>query len=82
MVHSSSRNLLFHHELYRRLATEFGMAFVGVYKYYANLHLYGKYCIIELKGNMINHVFGFQNKTWAPYDLVFGKAILIMIVNP
>lgn len=40
--YGSKRNLYRFYDLYRRLAGEYGVAFVGGYNYFANLHRFGK----------------------------------------
>lgn len=77
--HASSANFQRYHDLYRSLAAEYRVAFVGGYAYFRNLHEYGKYYITELKGNMINHPYGFADRNWGLFDPVFTSAILRMI---
>ncbi|REE68111.1 hypothetical protein A8990_13840 [Paenibacillus taihuensis] len=77
--HASSANFQAYHDLYRRMAAEYGVAFVGGYSYFSKLHEYGKYFITELKGNMINHPYGYTDRNWGLFDPVFSDAILRMI---
>lgn len=74
--HGSTRNFLAYHELYRRLAAEFQVAFIGGFDYFMQLHRYGKYYLTELKGNMVNHPYGNEDLTWGPFDKVLSTAIL------
>ncbi|SDW05840.1 SGNH/GDSL hydrolase family protein [Paenibacillus sp. CF384] len=78
--YASSANFQKYHDLYRSLAAEYGVAFVGGYSYFRNLHEYGKYFITELKGNMINHPYGFADRNWGQFDPVISTAILRMIL--
>ncbi|NBD22262.1 SGNH/GDSL hydrolase family protein [Paenibacillus glycinis] len=77
----SSSSFRKYHELYRSLAAEYGMAFVGAYAYFSQLHLFGKYFLTELKGNMVNHPYGLVDQNWGPFDRVLGKAILKILEN-
>lgn len=72
----SSANFNAYHELYRGLAAEYGVAFVGAYGYFKNLHLFGKHYITEFKGNMVNHTYGLVDRNWGFFDCVLSKAIL------
>ncbi|QGQ99705.1 hypothetical protein EHS13_35010 [Paenibacillus psychroresistens] len=77
----AKRNFRLYHELYRRLAAEYKVAFVGGYAYFDQLHLYGKYFITELKGNMVNHPYGNVDITWGAFDRVLSDAILKAILQ-
>ncbi|RKP58285.1 SGNH/GDSL hydrolase family protein [Cohnella endophytica] len=72
----SSSSFQKYHELYRGLASEYQMAFIGAYAYFSNLHLYGKYFLTELKGNMVNHPYGIIDRNWGVFDRVLSNAIL------
>lgn len=74
--HGSKRNIRRFYALYRRLAAEYGVAFVGGFEYFDNLHRFGKYFVTELKGNMVNHTFGNEDTGWGPFDRVLGEAML------
>ncbi|CAI6082078.1 SGNH/GDSL hydrolase family protein [Cohnella sp. JJ-181] len=74
--HGAKRNIRRIYALYRRLAAEYGVAFVGGFEYFDNLHRYGKYFVTELKGNMVNHTFGNEDIAWGPFDRVLGVAML------
>lgn len=79
--HGAKRNFRFYHEMYRRLAAEYKVAFVGGYAYFDQLHHYGKYFITELKGNMVNHPYGNVDFTWGAFDRVLSDAILKAILQ-
>ncbi|MDI4644761.1 SGNH/GDSL hydrolase family protein [Cohnella hashimotonis] len=74
--HGAKRNIRRYYALYRRLASEYGVAFVGGFEYFDNLHRFGKYFVTELKGNMVNHAFGNEDTGWGPFDRVLGEAML------
>ncbi|MBM7566170.1 SGNH/GDSL hydrolase family protein [Paenibacillus sacheonensis] len=80
--YGSSSSFRKYHELYRRLAAEYGMAFVGAYAYFSHLHRFGKYFLTELKGNMVNHPYGLVDQNWGPFDAVLSSAILKLIQDP
>ncbi|AZN41468.1 SGNH/GDSL hydrolase family protein [Paenibacillus albus] len=77
--HGASANFQKYHDLYRSLAAEYGVAFVGGYSYFSKLHEYGKYFITELKGNMVNHPYGLVDRNWGLFDPVLCNAILTML---
>ncbi|SFB39352.1 Lysophospholipase L1 [Cohnella sp. OV330] len=74
--YGSKRHIRRIYALYRRLAAEYGVAFVGGFDYFDNLHRFGKYFVTELKGNMVNHTFGNEDTGWGPFDRVLGEAML------
>jgi lysophospholipase L1-like esterase len=74
--YGSLRNFLMYHDMYRRLAAEFNVAFVGGFAYFAQLHQFGKYFLTELKGNMVNHPYGNEDLNWGPFDRILSTAIL------
>ncbi|MFD2333622.1 GDSL-type esterase/lipase family protein [Cohnella sp. GCM10020058] len=76
----SSRSFQQFHDLYRGLAAEYQVAFVGGYSYFKNLHKFGKYFITELKGNMVNHPYGLVDQNWGLFDRVFSGAILKILL--
>ncbi|MDG0793876.1 SGNH/GDSL hydrolase family protein [Cohnella ginsengisoli] len=76
----SSSSFRRYHELYRRLAAEYEVAFVGGYGYFSNLHTFGKYFMTELKGNMVNHPYGIVDRNWGLFDRVLSGAILKMLL--
>ncbi|MFC5406216.1 SGNH/GDSL hydrolase family protein [Cohnella soli] len=78
----SSSSFQQYHELYRGLAAEYQVAFVGGYGYFKNLHMFGKYFITELKGNMVNHPYGIVDQNWGLFDSVFSNAILNILGTP
>ncbi|MEX2459853.1 MAG: hypothetical protein WD469_00900 [Paenibacillaceae bacterium] len=75
-IYGSKRNFFIFHEMYRRLAAEYEVSFVGGYVYFERLHHYGKYYLTELKGNMVNHPYGNEDITWGPFDQLLSNAIL------
>ncbi|CAK4867064.1 unnamed protein product [Aphanomyces euteiches] len=79
--YGAKRNFRLYHEMYRRLAAEYHVAFVGGYAYFDRLHHYGKYFITELKGNMVNHPYGNVDITWGAFDRVLSNAILKAILQ-
>lgn len=76
----SSSSFQRYHELYRSLAAEYEVAFVGGYGYFRHLHAFGKYFLTELKGNMVNHPYGIVDQNWGPFDRVFSGAILKILL--
>ncbi|MFC3801139.1 SGNH/GDSL hydrolase family protein [Cohnella sp. GCM10012308] len=76
----SSSHFQHYHDLYRGLAAEYEVAFVGGYSYFKNLHTFGKYFITELKGNMVNHPYGLVDQNWGLFDRVFSSAILKILL--
>ncbi|WNQ09895.1 hypothetical protein MJA45_20040 [Paenibacillus aurantius] len=64
------------HEQMKRIAQETQIAFVGGYSYFFQLHLYGRYFLTELKGNMLNHPYGNVDPGWGSFDRVLADAIL------
>ncbi|MFD2329887.1 SGNH/GDSL hydrolase family protein [Cohnella sp. GCM10020058] len=74
--HGSKRNIRRFYALYRRLAAEYNVTFVGGFEYFDHLHRFGKYFVTELKGNMVNHAFGNEDIGWGPFDRVLGEAML------
>lgn len=76
----SSSSFQRYHDLYRGLAAEYKVAFVGGYSYFRNLHRFGKYFMTELKGNMVNHPYGLVDQNWGLFDRVFSGAILKILL--
>lgn len=64
------------HDLYRRLAEEFGCAFVGGFDYFNRLDEFGLYYMTELKGNMVNHPYGNVDPGWGDFDVRLGEAVI------
>ncbi|MDG0808881.1 SGNH/GDSL hydrolase family protein [Cohnella rhizosphaerae] len=79
--HAAKRNIRRFYALYRRLAAEYGVTFVGGFEYFDNLHRFGKYFVTELKGNMVNHTFGNEDPGWGPFDRVVGEAMLMALLD-
>ncbi len=69
------------HQLYRRLAREYGCAFIGGYEYFRQLHRCGIYFLTELKGNMINHPYGNVDPEWGSFDCVLARAVYAAITQ-
>ncbi|MBO7746971.1 hypothetical protein I8J29_22465 [Paenibacillus sp. MWE-103] len=64
------------HALYRRMAEEFGCAFVGGFLYFERLHEFGEYFLTALKGNMVNHPYGNVDPDWGRFDEALGRAVI------